>query len=122
MEPWRKALTALIKKHGQPAVVAALKVDTSTVSRWKSGERWPEPGMVVRICDALKVTPDQLYGFKAVDHRPTSAELKRAAAHLDAAKKLLVVSAAQEAEAAPLAAAGRQRVGKRSRRPRGATG
>jgi len=75
MEPWRKALTALIKRHGQPQVVRALGVDTSTVSRWKSGERWPDPGMVLRICEALEVTPDQLYGVRPMEPRPTRREL-----------------------------------------------
>lgn len=96
LEPWRKNLAALIERFTQPVVMRALEVDKSTVSKWKTGDRWPEPGMVLRICAAFGVTLDQLYGIRGeqpavVELDPGVAPSKVAAAlrRLDEARALL---------------------------------
>lgn len=126
-EPFRKALTALIKRLGQPEVVRALGVDTSTVSKWKSGERWPEPGMVLRICEALHVSPDQLYGFKPLPaSTERTADLQRVAALLAAAQAALsdhvVPGDGLDEAKANVFAALEASEGKRKRRKRGGAG
>jgi transcriptional regulator with XRE-family HTH domain len=64
LEPWRKNLTRLIEEQGSPAIQRALGVRGPTVTRWKNGQRWPDPGMVLRICEAFDLTLDELYGVK----------------------------------------------------------
>jgi transcriptional regulator with XRE-family HTH domain len=65
VEPWRRNLKRLIDERGVEAFMDSLGVKAPTVSRWRNGKRWPDPGMLIRICDAFELTPDELFGHGA---------------------------------------------------------
>lgn len=66
MEPWRENLSRLIERRGVTKVAQALGAPEATISRYKTGARWPSPGMLVRLCRELNVSADSLLGLPSM--------------------------------------------------------
>jgi transcriptional regulator with XRE-family HTH domain len=44
----------------QKELAAKVGVPYQTVQRWESGQSFPRPALLKRLCEALEVTPDEL--------------------------------------------------------------
>lgn len=102
MEPWRSGLKTAMQGFSDQSLAERLEVSEVAVWRWRNGERWPDPGMLVRLCRVLGVTPNEIYGLKKVPRRPlpgaSAAAVAKVVKRLDEARAILLSS---EGEAPP---------------------
>ena len=48
-------------ERSQDSLAEELQVSRQTVSGWERGRSYPDLDMLLRLCDALHATPDQLF-------------------------------------------------------------
>jgi transcriptional regulator with XRE-family HTH domain len=57
----------------QKELAARVGVPYQTVQRWESGQRFPRPGHLRRLCEALEVTPDELLTLDELEGKDRAA-------------------------------------------------
>jgi transcriptional regulator with XRE-family HTH domain len=72
-----------------------LGVAQATISRYRSGERAPDPNTLAAICRELGGSADQLLGLSVVDPRAVENFVRETAKLADAAKDLAAAVQAQ---------------------------
>ncbi|MBQ7873819.1 MAG: helix-turn-helix transcriptional regulator [Oscillospiraceae bacterium] len=76
-------LTAARKAKGfsQEDLAAKLDISRQAVSKWENGTAQPEMSNIIKLCEALEITPNELFGYESVPEEPLkkseSPETKR---------------------------------------------
>ncbi len=88
------AFDKLLKAKGLSNVELGRRVRVSgaTISRYRSGERAPDPNTLAAICKAVGISADELLGLEVNDQRAAD-HLAREAARLAEAAERLVAAA-----------------------------
>lgn len=110
MDAFAAALREIRKRAGlsQEDLARMVGVERSTVTKWESGQNAPALPTLAKLADVLGVSVDDLLGRKfhqaarrAVDVRPTDAELRRLEQRTGVSARLIaafITAVAQESE------------------------
>lgn len=76
------------RRVSSAALARKLNVTQATISRYRSGERAPDPDTLAAICRELGASADQLLGLSAVDPRAVEGFVRETAKLAEAARDL----------------------------------
>jgi transcriptional regulator with XRE-family HTH domain len=84
------AFDKLLRNKGltNAQVARIIKVSGGTISRYRSGERAPDPDSLAAMCQALGVSADELLGLDVSEQRAADHLAREAARLVEAAEKL----------------------------------
>jgi transcriptional regulator with XRE-family HTH domain len=87
------ALDNRLRERGltNAAVARQVTVSSATISRYRSGERAPDPDSLAKICQALRISADELLGLEVSEQRAAD-HLARETARLVAAVEQLTAA------------------------------
>jgi len=92
------AFDKLLKAKGltNVAVARVLKVSGATISRYRSGERAPDPDSLAAMCQALGISADELLGLEVSEQRAADHLARQAARLVEAADQLSAATRARK--------------------------
>jgi len=97
---WRAAAAfdKLLKAKGLTNVEVArlIKVSSATISRYRSGERAPDPDSLAVMCQALGISADELLGLEVSEQRAADHLAREAARLVEAADRLTAAARARK--------------------------
>lgn len=78
MQPpiWAQRLSEKLTKGVQGRIARKIGVGTDTLSKYKTGQRRPDPDTLIDLCVALNVSPEWLFGFTE-EERPLAVNESR---------------------------------------------